>query len=258
MTESADAVVLLHGWPGGTSDYRLVVPLIEGSARVFVPDLFDFGSGAPEREAAADAHAERLLRMLRENDVQSPVIAGYDIGSRIAQALARRAPDAVRGLVVTPPYPGVGDRPFQPAHQAQFWYQHFHRLDVSNRLLDGDEPAIRAYLAHFWRTWSRDEGMAAGDAFEALVAAYSRPGAFTRSVAWYRANRSYAADQPVRVPTVMLWPERDPLFPVEWSDRVNEWFSDVRLITVPGSGHFVPLQAPRAFADAVSTLAGGR
>jgi pimeloyl-ACP methyl ester carboxylesterase len=41
-------------------------------------------------------------------------VAGYDIGSRIAQTLARESHGLVRALVVAPPLPGVGRRVLDP------------------------------------------------------------------------------------------------------------------------------------------------
>ena len=90
--------------------------------------------------------------------------------------------------------------------------------------------------------------------FDALVADYARPGAFTASIAWYRAGagtlaRSLGEQAPapldrVAVPTTVLWPEHDPLFPRAWSDRLDEFYADVDLQLVDGIGHFVPLEAP--------------
>ena len=65
------------------------------------------------------------------------MIGGYDIGSRIAQTVARFRPDLVRALVVTPPLPGVGGRVLNPDTQREFWYQTFHRLDLAEQLIDG-------------------------------------------------------------------------------------------------------------------------
>jgi pimeloyl-ACP methyl ester carboxylesterase len=94
-----------------------------------------------------------------------------------------------------------------------------------------------------------------------LVALYSRPGAFTASIAWYRSRAGSVAsargEQPpepgsrVTLPVEVLWPEDDPLFPVAWSDRLGDWYADPALTVLPGCGHFVPLEAPEAFADAV-------
>jgi pimeloyl-ACP methyl ester carboxylesterase len=50
----------------------------------------------------------------------------------------------------------------------------------------------------------------------------------------------------------VLWPEHDPLFPREWSDRIGEFFSAARLTWLDGVGHFSPLEAPEDFAAAVT------
>jgi pimeloyl-ACP methyl ester carboxylesterase len=39
--------------------------------------------------------------------------------------------------------------------------------------------------------------------------------------------------------------------PQEWGHRLGYFFSDVTLKTLPGVGHFTPLEAPPAFAAAV-------
>ena len=59
-------------------------------------------------------------------------------------------------------------------------------------------------------------------------------------------------DRRISVPTTVLWPEHDPLFPRAWSDRIGEWFADADLRPVDGVGHFVPVEAPEVFAAAVA------
>ncbi|GII59259.1 hypothetical protein Pth03_76480 [Planotetraspora thailandica] len=54
------------------------------------------------------------------------------------------------------------------------------------------------------------------------------------------------------MPTTVLWPEHDPLFPRAWSDRIGDFFADARLRYVDGSGHFTPLECPRDFATALA------
>ena len=52
-------------------------------------------------------------------------------------------------------------------------------------------------------------------------------------------------------PTTILWPEHDPLFSRDWSDKVDDWFAAADLRFVDGIGHFVPLEAPEVFAAAI-------
>jgi pimeloyl-ACP methyl ester carboxylesterase len=256
-------VVLLHGWPGARHDYRDVLTRLAGDADVVMPDLRGFGDSdrhdRPPREAySAEAQAASVLGLIEELELDRPVLVGYDIGSRIAQRLARDRPDATRALVLSPPLPGAGDRILTPAGMREFWYQPFHRLPLSHDLIDGNPQAVRAYLEHFWDHWSAPGWSLAADRLDELVDLYARPGAFTASIAWYRAGSGAVAQsaseqppaEPLTIPTTVLWGEHEPLFPVAWSDRIPEWYADFELQVLDGVGHFAPVEAPQAIADA--------
>ena len=156
----APTVVLLHGWPGDRHDHREVVPLLAGRCRVVVPDLRGFGESVSDGDAAdavaygADGQARSVLGLVEELGVGPVVLAAYDVGSRTSRTAAVARPDLVRGLVLSPPMPGAGDRVLTPSAQREFWYQQFHHLPLSARLLDGSPDAVRTYLEHFWTHWS--------------------------------------------------------------------------------------------------------
>jgi pimeloyl-ACP methyl ester carboxylesterase len=264
---SGPGVVLLHGWPGDRTDYRLLAPELAGRCDVVVPDLRGFGESDkhvadPAGQYDAAAQARSVVGLIEELGLERPVLAGYDIGSRIAQAIARSRPELVRALVIAPPLPGIGKRVFDLRPQREFWYQAFHQLPVAEQLIDGKPQAVRDYLFHFWSHWS---GPGFQPDLDHLVSVYSPPGAFTASIAWYRAGagsvaasaveQAPAADERIDVPTTVLWPEFDPLFPREWSDRLDEFFSDVRLEFVDRVGHFAPLEYPDVLNDAISERA---
>jgi pimeloyl-ACP methyl ester carboxylesterase len=245
-------VVLLHGWPGTARDHRLVRDLLPEEDVVLVPDLLGFGKafhGPVELEdVTAEAHAQRLL-----DATDGPIVAaGYDIGSRVAQAMARLAPERIAGLVVTPAFPAMQRYATAPEMAKHYWYQHFHRLPLSTQLLDGRREDVHTYLTHIWSTWAGRE-LTGDDEFEALVDDYARPGAFAASVAWYAANPS-GSRAPIDVRTIVLWGDGDPLFPVAWADAVPESFTNAELRILAGAGHFLPLEAPDAFAAAIREL----
>jgi pimeloyl-ACP methyl ester carboxylesterase len=261
------AVVLLHGWPGDRTDYRLLMPLlVEQGHEVVVPDLRGFGESDkhavdPAAQYGVAGQARSVLGLIEELGLDRPVLAGYDIGSRIAQGIARSKPESVDGLVVAPPLPGIGKRVFGEQAQAEFWYQAFHKLPVIEELIDGNPVAVRAYLQHFWTHWS---GPGFVPSLDHLVEVYSVPGAFTASINWYRAGAGSVATSAaetapaiydrIGVPTVVLWPEFDPLFPRAWSDRVDDFFSDVRVRYVDGVGHYAPLEYPEILAEEIVGL----
>lgn len=248
---SEPLVVMLHGRPGLPSDYEAVLAHLPG-IRCVVPELSGLGTGfrgaMSRRTAPAEAHAERVLAGLPHD--ASLLVVDYDIGSRIAQAMLRAAPHRFAGAVLTPGYPGIGTRAGDPGMAAQFWYQHFHRTPLAADLIDGRPDAVRAYLTYIVESWAADDRLATGSRFDDVVRQYARPGAFAASIAWYRDNVGYADGSPIRVPTTILWPDADPLFPLEWADDLDAWFTDVELRPV-ASGHFVSLEAPETVAEAI-------
>jgi pimeloyl-ACP methyl ester carboxylesterase len=257
---SGAPAVLLHGWPGWRADYRDVVPLLTEHADVVVPDLRGFGESdrhdRPPKETYSDeAQAASVLGLIDELGLDRPVLVGYDVGSRVARAIAAGHPEKIRALVAAPPMPGAGERIL---HTDEYWYQPFHRLALSEAMLDGNEAAVRTYLRHFWEHWSAPEWSIPSERFDEIVALYARPGAFRSSIAWYRAGsggvQTALTERPPRerfaTPTTVLWPEHDPLFPLDWSDRLGEFFADFELHRLAGVGHFSPLEAPAAIAEA--------
>jgi pimeloyl-ACP methyl ester carboxylesterase len=266
-------VVVLHGWPGDRTDFAAVTALLAGDAGpgvgVLAPDLRGFGesdkrphdgSAAEPAAYGAAAQARSVVGLLDELGIERAVVAGYDVGSRTAQALARECPQRVAALVVTPPLPGAGRRVLDPEAQREFWYQAFHQLALAEELVDGRPDAVRAYLRHFWTHWSGPRFTPGADRLDHLTERYAAPGAFTASINWYRAGSGTIAltltEQPpgerLAVPTTVLWPEHDPLFPRAWSDRLDEWFSAAELRPVDGVGHFCPVEAPEAMAAAIT------
>ncbi|GAA1835213.1 alpha/beta hydrolase [Pseudonocardia ailaonensis] len=252
---SGAPVLLLHGWPGDRSDWADVAVLLP-DRDVVVPDLRGFGESDRAEDVTAAGQARSLLALLDELGIARAVVAGYDVGSRVGQTLAAAHPDRVAALVVAPPLPGAGRRVLEPQAVPEFWYQHFHQLALVEELVDGRPDAVRAYLRHFWEHWSGPAFTVSEERLDRLTSRYSPPGAFASSVGWYRSGnamiaRSLAERPPenrITVPTTVLWPEHDPLFPRAWSDRLDEFFADVTLYPLDGVGHFSPVEAPSAWA----------
>jgi pimeloyl-ACP methyl ester carboxylesterase len=94
---SGAAVVLLHGWPGDRTDFRVLAPLLRG-CEVIAPDLRGFGESDkhrvdPKTSYDAAAQAGGVAALIAELGLDRPVVFGYDVGSRVAQALARTRPE---------------------------------------------------------------------------------------------------------------------------------------------------------------------
>lgn len=260
-TGSGPPVVAVHGWPGDRQDFAAVADALGADADVLRPDLLGFG-GSPkpaDGDYSAPAQTARVVALMDELGIDRAVLVGYDVGSRIAQAVAVEHPDRVSAIVVAPPLPGAGTRVLEPSSVPEFWYQSFHRLALVEELVDGRPDAVRAYLRHFWTHWSGPDFTPSDALLDRLTAVYAEPGAFAASIGWYRAGAGMLTRSPAEqipqercaVPVTVLWPEHDPLFPRAWSDRLGEWYSDVDLRPLDGVGHFSPIEAPQAWAAAI-------
>ena len=264
-------VLCLHGWPGGVSDYRALVPRLSDVADVVVPHLLGFGDSfgpgdadRPATDFGRDAQVGALVELLEALDLPPAVVVGYDVGSTTAIALARAVPGRVRALVLgNAIHPGAAAQSLDDDHRAEFWYQDFHGLELASALVDGSPDAVRTYLGHFWSHWGHRPVAAVTDD---LVADYARPGAFTVSLNWYRsgsatlatalAARGSAPPPPVDIPATVLWGARDPLFPPRMAEGVTGLLprADVRMLD--DVGHFVPLEAAADTAAAVREHVG--
>jgi pimeloyl-ACP methyl ester carboxylesterase len=270
-TGHGPAVVLLHGWPGDRTDYQDVTAALAPTAEVVVPDLRGFGEsdkhpGDPAQLYSVAAQARSVIGLIEELGLDCPVLGGYDIGSRIAQTVAGTRPDLISALVIAPPLPGIGKRILDAGAQQEFWYQPFHQLSLAEELIDGRPDAVRAYLRHFWSHWSGPDFEPDDERLDHLVSVYGGVGAFTASIAWYRAGagsvaRSVAERAPrpqdrLTTRTTVLWPEHDPLFPPAWADRIDEFFTDVRVEFINQVGHFMPIEAAGRFSAALEVEVG--
>jgi pimeloyl-ACP methyl ester carboxylesterase len=153
-------IVLLHGWPGFWFDYRHVLPGARRIGRCVAPDFFGFGtsdllSGDPVDAADEAAFARDIVELLEAVGADDAIIVGHDVGSAVGPAVARLVPERVRGLVLlNPTHPHIGDKRYAPEAVREAWYQQFHLLPLSERLLDGDRRCVELYLGHFYEHWA--------------------------------------------------------------------------------------------------------
>ena len=256
-------IVLLHGWPGLWFDYRHVLPRAARIGRCIAPDFYGFGdsdalTGDPVHAADEKSFARDILELLDWVGSDDVVVVGHDIGSAVGPALARLAPQRIRGLVLmNPTHPHIGDKRYTPDAQREAWYQAFHLLPVAEQLIDGKRRCVELYLTHFYEHWAGHNRIAPEE-LEFVIDAYARPGAFASSIWWYRARAArrtqHETPTPIEIPTIALWGDRDPMRPLDHQEGFERAFprSESRVLT--GVGHFVPAESAAAVVEAIAEL----
>lgn len=248
-------VVLLHGFPETWAAWRHVMPRLARRHTVIVPDLRGIGcsslepSGYDKQTMAQDVH--RLVSGLGFARV---AVVGHDLGGMVAFAYARSHPREVSHLAVSGALlPGFGlerlldfTRPGQGLPHLVFFMQR----EVPERLISGRE---REFLAHFIGSPT----VVTSDAFDSYVRAYSRPGRLSAALDQYRALHQDGADNrrgltaPLPMPVLALSGDRAV---TGTADSLRQVARDVRVVVVPGAGHYLPEERPAEFAGAVLDL----
>ena len=235
------AVVLVHGWCSNRRDWDDVADLLVDHRRVIAIDRRGHGESTTNHRDATITHvrhASDLLAVLDVAGVERAVLVGHAGGAPGVMELARSRPDRTAGVVLVDTM--LREGPVESAPDAP---SALERLAAMVGAPDGDEAFAEMYRGFF----ARPDRPAARRAVEAAAtvpreirsAELSAIGIDTIAIC-------RAIDAPV------VWMHVGDLDP-----RVLSTFGDVECIRVLDSGHFVPVDAPGAVADAIDGLIDG-
>jgi pimeloyl-ACP methyl ester carboxylesterase len=257
-TGAGKPLLLLHGWPEFWFTWAKIMPLLADQFRLIAPDLRGFGgtdkmpSGYSDK-MTADQHAEDLAALLDVLDLPLVGVVAHDIGALIAQHLIRAAPGRVeRFLAFDCPYPGIGRRWIEGGQLRSSWYMWFHQTKLALELVGHSRETLAIYMRYCLIGGSRNK-LAFDDNFDAFVDNMMQPGNLQGGFNWYvsHARAAPAPPAPIAIPTQILWPESDAVFPVGWMDRLPAFFTDLRAEIFPGVGHFPHQEVPERAAGAI-------
>lgn len=94
-------IVLLHGFPSSSHQYRNLIPLLAANYRVIAPDLPGFGfTDTPEKFTYTfDNLADVIEEFLQSLSIQRYSLYVFDYGAPVGLRLALRQPDSVEAIV---------------------------------------------------------------------------------------------------------------------------------------------------------------
>lgn len=267
-------VILLHGFPDDPRAYDEVWRLLEDGCRVLVPYLRGYGetrflSDATPRSGQQAALGADLLAFMDALDLESGVLGGYDWGGRAACIVAALWPRRARGLVTVGGYNiqniAASGNPAPAATEHRLWYQWYFHTERGRAGLQQNRGDIARLL---WQLWSPNYDF--DDAtFQRSAASFDHPDFVDVVIQSYRhrygnapgdpalegIEAQLAALPPITVPTISLLGEADGLGAPGPEDRHAPHFTGrYERRIVPLAGHFLPREAPEAFAQAVRDL----
>jgi len=268
-------VVLLHGFPDDARAFDDVAPaLAAAGCRVLVPYLRGYGptrfldSNEP-RMAQQAAIGQDLLEFMAALRLAPAALAGYDWGGRAACISAILAPERVRALVTIGGYNVQNTvTPAPPASakaERSYWYQWYFNTERGRQGLEQNRRDICRLLWQEWSpTWRFEPA-----AFERTAPSFDNPDFVAVVIHSYRHRHGNApgdgrldaierrlAERPaITVPTVILHGADDTVGPPKRAEaELPQFPAGTERRVVPGVGHFMPREEPKAVVDALLKL----
>ncbi|WP_298623502.1 alpha/beta fold hydrolase [uncultured Zoogloea sp.] len=234
---SGASVLLIHGSGPGVSawaNWRLVIPALAKDRRVIAPDMVGFGY--TDRPAGIqygmDTWVQQALDLLDALGLEQVDLVGNSFGGALAMALAIRAPQRVRRLVLM----GSVGVPFEITEglDAVWGYQ-------------PSFEAMRGIMDYF--AWSRE--LVSDELAELRYQASIRPG-FQESFAamfpaprqrWVDAMTSREADiRALPHETLIIHGREDKVIPLSNSLTLAEWIANAQLHVFGHCGHWTQIE----------------
>jgi len=249
-------MLFLHGFPEFWAAWRK--PMAHFAERGWLcvaPDLRGYNlSGKPE--AVEQYRAKHLmadvLALGSHYATGKFTLVGHDWGGAVAWGVAIAHPQKLDRLVmINSPHPYVFWRELttNPAQQQASEYMNLFRLPKAERVLSENGYArLLTAFGHLDEAWCAE-----------LLQAWSQPGALTGGLNYYRASPLYppTADDPgprklqfkpenfmVRVPTLVLWGERDTALLTGCLEDLGECVPGLKLVRVPEASHWIVHEKP--------------
>jgi pimeloyl-ACP methyl ester carboxylesterase len=198
------------------------------------------------------------------------VLVAHDWGGAVAWGMAIARPELLSHLVIiNSPHPYLFWRELcnNPAQQQASDYMLLFRSPKAERVLSEDG------FERLWRMVSTEWGGGNDEDKEAYIRAWSQPGALTGGLNYYRAAPMYppkpedpgprklslaAKDFVVRVPTLVIWGEKDRALLPSLLDGLDECVPGMKLVRVPEAGHWVMRQRPDLVNREIEAFVSGR
>lgn len=272
--DDAPPVILLHGFPESHRTWRDAAPLLADRFRLVMPDLRGFGdSDRPQDVAdyATDTLVADIFAAADAFEIDRFALVGHDWGGAMAWAAALRGDPRIERLaIVNSPHPAIFQRSIidDEAQRAASQYIRAFR-----------DPGMEAGIARmgfdtfFDKSFSNHVDLASVPADERAryIADWSRPGAMTAMLNWYRASHILVpamgerAELPIwvergvpklTIPVQVIWGLDDKaLLPIQL-EGIGEVGDGVEVVPLSGVGHFAPWQAPDRVASALAPFLG--
>lgn len=248
-------IVLLHGTPSWSFEFRKVIEALKHTHRCIAPDLLGFGlSEKPEAfDHTIVAHARAFEQFLEQLKLARFSLYVHDFGGPIGLRFAEHHPEKIERLVISNSWMWPLDRERRFAWMSKLMATGFGRYLYTKKNF-----SVNVLLRS---SWVNKETLTP-EVFRHYVQPFAS--VESRRATWTFARQLVEgtpflvelwADRPklASIPTLLLWGAKDPAFGARELARFKSALPHAQVKELAHVGHFPPEEAPE---DVIAALQG--
>jgi epoxide hydrolase 4 len=255
-------IMFVHGFPEFWYEWKNQLAEFGRDYQAVAPDMrgYNLSSKPAEVDQYQVKYLVEDLRALAEKlGHKKFILVAHDWGGAVAWAFAIAHPDYLEKLVIiNAPHPGVFQRELRdnPAQQKASQYMLMFRSAQAEQILSANNYAalVQAVLGAGLKT-----GVFTEADKQAYIEAWSRPGALTGGLNYYRAARvgppagddkqapNFAAglsSLEVKVPTLVIWGEQDTALLTGNLEGLDRFVPNLTIKRIANGTHWVIHEQP--------------
>lgn len=250
-----DPLLVLHGFPSCSYDWRQVLDALRARRRVVALDFLGFGlSDKPDLRYSMRLQADVVEAVVRGLDITSVALLTHDMGDTVGGELLARSLD--------------GSLPFDVSRRVltngSIYIDMAHLTNGQKMLLSLDDSptdvvAASGFKAGLAGTFSAQSSVG-DDELEAQWLLAERDGGhrmLARTIRYIEDRRAEerrftGAIEQHPSPLAVVWGADDPIAVLAMTDELRRARPDTAVTILDGVGHYPMLESPTRFAQAVT------
>ena len=228
-------IVWVHGFPLSSAVFSKQPP-------GFAPDLAGFGSApAPDTQYSMDDYARDVLAAMDAQGIERAVLAGLSMGGYVCFAMARLAPERIRGVILI-------DTRETPDTDEQKKGRQDTIIQVREQ---GTTVVVESMLPKMLTPSAPPELV---NDVRRIMLTSSPLGVITALKAMAERPDSSDVLTKLDVPALVVAGDQDPITPPSEAKRMAGKLKNASAVTIQGAAHLSNFEQPDAFNEAVESF----
>ena len=257
-SEEHEPLLILHGFPTSSFDFRLVLPALAAERRVLALDMIGYGlSAKPDTAYTMAMQADVVESFLAELGVTSFALLSHDMGDTVGGELLARQAEGTWPVEITRRVITNGSIYIEMAHlspgQEILLSLPDEQLPAS---IENDGTTVKSALAATFSAHSSVDEAELAAAWE-LISHRGGHRLLPRTIRYIeerRRNQSRytGAIESHASPLAIVWGADDPIAVADMATRLHEARPEAPLTVLSHVGHYPMIEEPMMFERAVT------